>query len=321
LNTMASDAPENRMGLAEWLVSPENPLTARVIVNRYWQLFFGVGLVKTAEDFGIQGEAPSHPQLLDWLAAEFIASAWDVKHMHRLIVNSATYRQSSKTRQDLQEIDPDNRLLARSARFRLPSMLIRDSALFVSGLLRQDLGGKPVYPYQPAGLWHEFSYEKFSYTPSSGSDLYRRSLYTFWRRTIGPPNMFDNSNRQVCQVKGAITNTPLHALTTLNDPTYVEAARVFADRILDDGGDNDSERLRFAYRQALGREPSEDEARFLKSALKRSRDYYQEHPDDAEALATVGEFPVADPTRMEDYAAYANVAQIIFNTDEFLTRE
>ncbi len=318
---LETDAPSNRLGLAEWLVSPENPLTARVIVNRYWQHHFGTGLVKTAEDFGVQGEQPSHPALLDWLATEFVETGWDMKHMHRLMVTSATYRQSSKARPELVDVDPENRLLARGARFRLPAMLIRDSALFASGLLRTDVGGRPVYPYQPEGLWHEFSFEQFSYTPSSGTDLYRRSLYTFWRRTIGPPNMFDSPNRQVCQVKGATTNTPLHALTTLNDPTFVEAARVFAERILTHGGETDETRLSYAFRQALGRDPSDVEAGALNTALERSRSYYRDSPDDAAALATVGESDAPEAIAMEEYASYTNVAQIIFNTDEFLTRE
>ena len=316
-----TDAPSNRLGLAKWLVSPQNPLTARVIVNRYWQHHFGMGLVKTAEDFGVQGEQPSHPALLDWLATEFVESGWDMKHMHRLMVTSATYRQSSKARPELNDLDPENRLLARGARFRLPAMLIRDSALFASGLLREDVGGRPVYPYQPKGLWHEFSFEKFSYTPSSGTDLYRRSLYTFWRRTIGPPNMFDSANRQVCQVKGATTNTPLHALTTLNDPTFVEAARVFAERILTHGGETDGARLNYAFQQALGRDPSDVEAGALNTALERSRSYYRDSPEDAAALATVGESDAPEAIAMEEYASYTNVAQIIFNTDEFLTRE
>ncbi|MCB1077704.1 MAG: PSD1 domain-containing protein, partial [Verrucomicrobiae bacterium] len=211
-------APENRLGLARWLVAPENPLTARVAVNRQWQIFFGMGIVKTAEDFGVQGEAPTHPELLDWLAAEFRESGWDVKRLQRLIVTSATYRQRSAVSPELQERDPQNRLLARGARFRLPSMLIRDQALALSGLLVPEVGGPPVYPYQPPGLWEEFSYEKFGYTPDDGDKLYRRSLYIFWRRTLGPTTLFDTANRQTCTVKPILTNTPLHALITLNDP-------------------------------------------------------------------------------------------------------
>ncbi len=321
LNPLPKDAPANRLGLAKWLVSSDNPLTARVTVNRYWQHHFGMGLVKTTEDFGVQGEQPSHPELLDWLAREFIDSGWDVKHMHRLMVTSATYRQSSKARPDLREIDPENRLLGRSPRFRLPAMLIRDSALFASGLLQTQLGGRPVYPYQPEGLWSDFSFEKFSYTPSTGLDLYRRSLYTFWRRTMAPPNMFDSSNRQVCQVNVATTNTPLQALTTLNDPTFVEAARVFADKILRNGGSSDDSRLRYAFLQALGRSPTSIELEALQAALAKARFHYDEHPQDALDLATVGESKAPASIDPGEYASYANVAQIIFNTDEFLTRE
>ncbi|NNE92025.1 MAG: DUF1549 domain-containing protein, partial [Verrucomicrobiales bacterium] len=211
LHDLPKDAPANRLGLAKWLVAPENPLTARVIVNRYWQHFFGMGLVKTAEDFGVQGELPSHPDLLDWLAVEFRESGWNVKAMHKRIVMSRTYRQDSSVSPELRNRDPENRLLARGARFRLPAMLLRDQALALSGLLKKDIGGAPVYPYQPEGLWHEFSYEKFRYTPDTGEKLYRRSLYTFWRRTVGPPNIFDAANRQVCMVKPSRTNTPLHA--------------------------------------------------------------------------------------------------------------
>jgi hypothetical protein len=213
------DSPRNRLTLAEWLVDPENPLPSRVAVNRYWQTFFGVGLVKTSEDFGMQGELPSHPKLLDWLAVNFVENGWDVKRIHRLIVSSETYLQSSRFRDELTEIDPENRLLARGARFRLPSTLIRDAALRVSGLLNLKVGGAPVYPYQPDGLWWEFSLERFQYKPSAGSDLHRRSLYTFWRRTVAPPNLFDTANRQTCSVKPSRTNTPLQALILMNDPT------------------------------------------------------------------------------------------------------
>lgn len=225
---------KDRLALAKWLMHEKNPLTSRVTVNRYWQTFFGTGLVKTSEDFGVQGEQPSHSALLDWLAVDFRENGWDVKRIHRMIVTSETYLQSSRFRPELQETDPENRLLARGPRFRLPSMIIRDSALALSGLLNDEIGGQPVYPYQPAGLWKEFSLEKFTYEPSEGDDLYRRSLYTFWRRTVAPPNLFDSANRQTCTVKSSRTNTPLQALTLLNDPTFVEASRSLAENLLDD---------------------------------------------------------------------------------------
>jgi hypothetical protein len=227
LPPLPTDAPRNRLGLARWLVSPAQPLTARVIVNRHWQTFFGLGIVKTSEDFGVQSDAPVHQALLDWLAVEYRDGGWNTKALHRLIVTSATYRQSSRVTTALLERDPENRLYARGARFRLPAMVIRDQALAVSGLLVDRLGGKPVYPYQPADIWDSLAITKerdFTYPQSTGEDLYRRSLYTFWRRTVAPSNMFDASSRNTCMVRTAITSTPLHALTTLNDPTFIEAA-------------------------------------------------------------------------------------------------
>ena len=220
----------NRLELAEWIVSPENPLTARVTVNRLWQSLFGIGFVKTAEDFGVQGERPSHPELLDWLAVEFVESKWDVKHLLRLIVTSATYRQSSRLTPELRERDPDNRLLARGPRHRLPAWMIRDQALAASGLLSAKPGGPPVKPYQPPGIWEEATFGNKRYQQDTGESLYRRSLYVFWRRIVGPTMFFDGANRQTCSVKTVITNTPLHALATLNDTTYVEAARALAQR-------------------------------------------------------------------------------------------
>lgn len=313
--------PPTRLGLANWMLAPENPLTARVIVNRHWQTFFGIGLVKTAEDFGVQGEAPSHPALLDWLAANFRENGWDVKALHRLMVTSATYRQSSRVSRELIERDPENRLLARGARFRLPSMLIRDQALAVSGLLNPEIGGRPVYPYQPPGLWEEFSYEKFGYTPDHGEKLYRRSLYVFWRRTLGPTTLFDTANRQTCSVKPLRTNTPLHALITLNDPAYVEAARIWAERILREGGDGPESRVAWAYRQATGRDPSAPQASLLAGTYRKARNHYSSHPEEARALLTVGEYPPDANLDAAEIASYAQVAQLILNLDEVLTRE
>ena len=208
------DAPRNRLGLARWLVAPANPLTARVTVNRAWQQFFGNGLVKTPEDFGVQGEKPSHPELLDWLATEFVRSGWDVKALHRLIVTSATYRQASRVPAALAERDPQNRLLARGPRYRLPAWMIRDQALAASGLLVSNLDGPPVKPYQPTGVWEEATFGTKSYAQDHGPALYRRSVYTFWRRIIGPTEFFDTASRQTCVVKPGRTNSPLHALLT-----------------------------------------------------------------------------------------------------------
>ena len=231
--------PPNRLGLARWLFSDQNPLTARVAINRYWQNYFGTGLVKTSEDFGSQGEPPSHPQLLDWLAVEFRENAWDVKAMQKKIVMSATYRQSSAVTAKLLKADPENRLLARGPRFRLYAQALRDQALAASGLLVDRGGGPPVMPYQPAGLWDEVSAKGFKYVVTDGDDLYRRSLYTFWRRTVPPPSMmnFDTTAPEICSVNLSRTNTPLQAMNLLNDPTYVEAARALAQRMLTEGGE------------------------------------------------------------------------------------
>src|SRR5262245_52314216 len=241
LPPLPSDAPTNRLGLARWLVSADNPLTARVTVNRAWQQLFGTGLVKTPEDFGVQGEKPSNPELLDWLATEFVRTGWDVKAMHRLIVTSATYRQSSRVTPALAERDPQNRLLARGPRFRPPSWMVRDQALAASGLLVRKLGGPPVKPYQPAGVWEEATFGTKKYQQDKGEALYRRSVYTFWRRIVGPTMLFDAAARQVCTVKQVRTNTPLHALVVLNDPTYVEAARALAQRVLTSTGPSDEQ--------------------------------------------------------------------------------
>ena len=314
-------APQNRLGLAQWLLAPENPLTARVVVNRYWQTFFGIGLVKTAEDFGVQGEAPSHPKLLDWLAAEFRESGWDVKRLHRLIVTSGTYRQSSRIPPGMVDRDPENRLLARGARFRLPSMILRDQALALSGLLVPKLGGQPVYPYQPPGLWEEFSYDKFGYTQDHGEKLYRRSLYLFWRRTLGPTSLFDTANRQTCVVKPIRTNTPMHALSTLNDPAYVEAARVWAESIVKHGGSDANRRVAWAYRQATGREANEEQTRILSSTYRKARDHFQSHAAEAAALLGVGESPPDASLDPVEVASYTQVGQLILNLDEVLTRE
>ena len=314
----------NRLDLANWLVSPENPLTSRVQVNRYWQTFFGTGLVDTPEDFGVQGGLPSHPDLLDWLAVDFRENDWDVKRMHRMMVTSETYLQSSKTRTDLKDTDPANRLLARSPRFRLPSTLIRDSALAVSGLMNSEIGGAPVYPYQPGRLWEEFSLKKFRYTPSDGKDLYRRSLYTFWRRTVPPPNMFDSSNRQTCTVKLSRTNTPLQALTLLNDPTYVEAARHLAAKVISEAADaDDADWLRLSFARAVGREPTKAELGSLVTAIDQSRKFFESNAEAGKkylSTGTTGSAP-EDENELTSLAALSSVVQIIMNTDEFMTRE
>ena len=317
------NAPANRLGFAQWLFAPEHPLTARVQVNRMWQTFFGAGLVKTAEDFGVQSELPLHRDLLDWLAVEFRARGWSMKQMHRLIVTSATYRQSSRVSRELLQRDPENHLLARGARFRAPAMVLRDVALAASGLLDPRIGGKPVYPYQPDDVWETLAITKerdFTYPASSGADLYRRSLYTFWRRTIGPANMFDASNRQTCKVRVSTTSTPLHALTTLNDPTWAEAARVLAARSMEAGADPDA-RLTFAFRRVLGRKPTATEIPVLRRAFEKQRVFFQADAKAAAQVVAVGTAPRTPQLAATDHAALTAVCLAIFNLDEALTRE
>lgn len=315
---LAADAPQNRLGLARWLMSPENPLTARVIVNRYWQQFFRVGLVKTSEDFGVQGERPLHPELLDWLATEFRHSGWNVKQLVRLIVTSGTFRQSSAVTPEFYEKDPENRYLARGPRYRLPAWMIRDQALAASGLLVGTLGGPPVKPYQPTGIWEEATFGNKRYEQDHGEKLYRRSLYTFWRRIVGPSMFFDTPSRQFCTVKQAQTNTPLHALTTLNDVTYTEAARVLAQHALEQPGD-EAARLRWMFRTVLGRAPVSRETELLLQSLVQLREDLRAVPDEAAKIVALGEAPPATGLDLLDHAAWSCLCSVLLNSDEALT--
>jgi hypothetical protein len=321
LPPLAKDAPRNRLGLANWLMDKRHPLAARVTVNRIWQQFFGVGLVKTAEDFGVQGEKPSHPELLDWLAVEFLEGGWDVKAMHKRIVLSATYRQSSAVTPALYERDPGNRLLSRMPRYRLPSWMIRDQALFVSGLLVEKRGGPSVKPYQPAGIWSEATFGKKKYTPDKGEALHRRSLYTFWRRIVGPTMFFDEARRQTCEVRRSRTNTPLHALITLNDITYVESARAMAQRVLKEGGKDDGARVAHAFRLATSRWPKPRERDLLVRRVGQLRDSYAKNEAAAKALLKVGEFKGDPSLDTTDRAAYTVLCSLILNLDEVITSE
>ncbi len=323
LPAMPADAPANRLGLAQWLTSPTHPLTARVQVNRMWQHFFGAGLVKTTEDFGIQSEYPPHKELLDWLAVEFRESGWSMKHMHRLIVNSATYRQSSRATPAMLEQDSDNRYFARGARLRMPAMVLRDWALSAAGLLDTRVGGVPVYPYQPNDVWEALAITKerdFTYPASNGYDLYRRSLYTFWRRTVGPANMFDASNRQTCRVRASTTSTPLHALTTLNDPTWVEAARVLAERSAKVEVDLTAQ-LALAFKRVLCRPASTAELERLRLAYDKQLAIYLQEIEAARALLSVGAAPRDESLDASHQAALTVVCLGIFNLDEALTRQ
>ncbi len=323
LPPLKDDAPRNRLGLAQWLMSPEHPLTARVQVNRMWQHFFGAGFIKTSEDFGVQSEYPQHGPLLDWLAVEFRERGWSMKATHRLIVTSATYRQASRVSTDLKTKDPENRLFARASRFRMPSLLLRDWALAASGLLDRRYGGVPVYPYQPDAVWEALAITKerdFTYPASTGPDLYRRSLYTFWRRTVNPANMFDASSRQTCRVRQSATSTPLHALTTLNDPTWVEAARVLAEQSMKSSPDLTA-RLSHAFRQVLGRKPSERDLAALQRAFDRQHAIYKADTEAAKSLLTVGASKRDESLQLADHAALASVCLAILNLDEALSRE
>jgi hypothetical protein len=315
--------PANRLGLARWLFLPEQPLTARVQVNRMWQHFFGTGLVKTAEDFGVQGEYPRHRDLLDWLAVEFRDGGWSQKRLHRLIVTSATYRQSSRMTEAHRALDPENRLLSRGSRFRMPAPVLRDWALSAAGLLDRRLGGAPVYPYQPDGIWESLAITKerdFTYPTSQGADLHRRSLYTFWRRTVSPANMFDTANRQTCRVRASVTSTPLHALTMLNDPTWVEAARVLAARCLAEANTT-ADRLARALRLVVGRPATSADLDVLTRMHRRQRELYAADPAAAAALVAVGNSPRDPAVDAVEHAALAAVCLAILNLDEALTRE
>ncbi len=319
-----STLPTNRLDLAKWLVDPSHPLTARVIVNRIWQQLFGIGIVKTVDDFGTQGNWPSHPELLDWLAMELIESGWDVKHLLRTIVTSATYRQSSHASPEHYASDPENRLLARGPRFRMDAEMLHDNALAISGLFVQKIGGPPVKPYQPAGLWEEVTYDSdSSYEPDRGASLYRRSLYTFWRRQAPPPNMlvFDAPTRETCTVARSNTNTPLQALALMNDPTFVEAARNLAERTLLTSSDDVVARIEYAFRSATARRPNADEVEVLLDVLQHELRNYKQHPNVAAKLVSVGQSKHSELTDIPELAAWTTVASMILSLDETITRQ
>lgn len=327
LPAFPKDATRDRLGLARWIVSPKHPLTARVAVNHYWQSYFGTGLVETAEDFGLQGDLPSHPKLLDWLATSFIDSGWDVKALQKKIVMSATYRQRSQLSPALLARDPENRLLARGPRYRLPAESVRDNALAAAGLLDERVGGPSVFPYQPEGLWKEMAFgDMFTaqvYRQGSGDDLYRRSMYTFWKRTVPPPSLgvFDAPDREKCIARRSRTNTPLQALVLMNDPTYVEAARVLAQRMVNEGGPSGVDRVRYAYQRALARPPSDTESRLLEALAREQMNKFQSEPELAMELLQVGQTPAADSAAPAEMAAWTIVASSILNLDETISKE
>jgi len=311
----------NRLDLAQWLVTKENPLTSRVIVNRFWQQFFGTGIVKTSEDFGVQGEKPSHPELLDWLAVEFQESNWDVKHLVRLIVLSETYQQSSRLDPEAKEKDSANKFLSHGPRYRRPAWMIRDQALAASGLLIPQIGGPPTRPYQPQGIWEDATFGNKRYVQDQGENLYKRSVYTFWRRIIGPTMFFDTPARQYCNVKLSRTNTPLHALATLNDTTYVEASRVLAQRELLATTNKDEVVIENIFRAILARKPSNEEAGILSAAVKRYQDAFEKDAEAAKKYISVGKMPASTAIDSKKLAAFGTLALSLFNLDEALNKE
>jgi hypothetical protein len=322
---LPKDAPPNRLSLAKWIVDPQNPLTARVTVNRFWQQYFGTGIVKTAEDFGAQGEWPTHPELLDWLATEFVGSGWDVKRLQRLIVTSASYRQSSNVSDALAQRDPENRLLARGPRFRLDAEAVRDTALSVSGLLCETIGGKSVKPYQPSGLWEAISYTSSNtahFVKDRGDALYRRTMYTFWKRTSPPPALitFDAPSREECTVRRGRTNTPLQALVLMNDVQYVEAARHLAAKMIHQGGSTPAERIAFAFRLATSRRPTAEEMGIFTRLYDEQRATYANNVEAAERLIHVGDSPADTTIDARELAAWSLVANVILNLDETVTK-
>ena len=324
LPPLPAGAEANRLSFAKWLVDPGHPLTARVTVNRFWQMYFGTGIVKTAENFGTQGEYPTHPELLDWLATSFVDSGWDVKALQRAIVTSAAYRQQSKMTPQAFERDPENRLVARGPRLRLDAEIIRDQALSLSGLLVEELGGPSVKPYQPAGMWTDMVEGGYGdYVESEGDGLYRRSLYTFWKRTLGPPTMmtFDSSTREVCIVYTGITNTPMQALSLMNDVTYVEAARRLAERMMIEGGETPAERIAYAYLLATAHQPPPQAAAILTEGYAGHLERYQADRQAALALVSEGRSVRDQTLDVAELASYTMVANLILNFDGTITKE
>jgi len=320
LGKLSESTKADRKALADWLFDNANPLTPRVAVNRLWAQVFGIGLVKTTEDFGVQGEPPTHPKLLDWLAAEYRESGWDTKRMLRLILNSQTYQQSSKTNPRLQDLDPENRLLGRSPRYRMPAWMLRDSALASSSRLVRKLGGEPVNTYQPSGVWEEASFGKKKFKLDQGDALYRRSIYTFWRRIAAPTMFFDNADRMTCSVKTNRTNTPLHALNTLNDVTFVEAARIIASAILSEESE-DVARLDKVFNRVMARPAKKEESRILLEALNRTRKQFKATPKAANAFISIGQ-PKPDPNLDAiELASWTSLCLAVLNLDEALTRQ
>ncbi|QDV54290.1 PSD1 and planctomycete cytochrome C domain-containing protein [Rosistilla oblonga] len=325
LPPLPEGVPNDRMGLAKWLTDPSHPLTARVAVNRYWQQLFGTGIVKTSEDFGAQGEPPSHPQLLDWLAIDFRDSGWDVKRMIKQIMMSQTYRRDQHVSPKQREIDPSNRLLARGARFRLDAEMLRDQALMASGLLVEKQGGPSVKPPQPEGLWEAVGYsgsDTVNFKPDSGEKIYRRSLYTFWKRTSAPPTMtmLDAPSRESCTARRERTNTPLQALMMLNELQFVECSRNLGQRVIAEGGSDDAQKIAWAFETLTSRVPSETETAELIGLLNDARAAFGKDPENANRLIKLGQSPTPDSIDPIELAAWTAVASTLINLDEVVTK-
>jgi hypothetical protein len=323
-STLVADEKQRgtRLNLAHWLLAPDNPLTARVFVNRLWKLMFGQGIVKTLDDFGSQGAWPTHPELLDWLAVEFRESGWNVKHIIKMMVMSRAYRQSSTASTELRQRDPYNQLLARQGSYRLDAEMVRDNALAISGLLSPKIGGPSVKPYQPAGYWSFLNFPKREYSPDHGEDQYRRGLYTYWQRTFPHPSLlaFDAPSREECTVDRPRSNTPLQAMVLLNDPTYVEAARVFAERLIRQGGPTAPGRIQFGYLQALSRRANNGEVKLLETLWQKHFEEFKTDKSSAEALLSVGDHPQSKDFDAAELAAWTSVARVILNLHETITR-
>jgi mono/diheme cytochrome c family protein len=319
---LPKDAPPDRLGVAKWLFSPDNPLTARVAVNRFWAQIFGTGLVETEEDFGTQGEMPSHPELLDWLATQYVRLGWDTKALLKMLVTSATYRQSSRVTPEALAKDPRNRLLSRGPRFRLEAEMVRDQALALCGLLSRKMHGPSVYPPQPPGLWQAAFNGERTWATSQGEDRYRRGLYTFWRRTVPYPSMatFDATSRETCTVRRIRTNTPLQAFVTLNDPVYVECAQALARRIVKEGGSSAEERARFALNLCLCRPPRPDQVRQVLKLFESERAHYSRDAKAATAMATDPLGPLPPGIDAAEAAAWTVVANVLLNLDAVLMK-
>ncbi len=322
LPALPEGAEPNRLGLAKWLVDPNHPLTARVTVNRYWYMLFGTGIVESLEDFGSQGSWPSHPNLLDWLAVDFVENGWNIKRTIKQMVMSSTYRQNARMTEELRQLDPQNLLLARGPRFRLAGELIRDNALAASGLLVPTIGGPSVKPYQPPGLWNEVSLSGARFVQDKGEKLYRRSLYTYWKRSAPAPSltMFGTPTREKCTLRRALTNTPLQALVTMNDPQFLEVARVLAERVIKEGGETLDDRITLAYRLLAGVRPKPAILEILKQAFADEYPVFQQDHDRAAKLVSIGEAPRDQTLDVAEHAAMSVVTSMIMNLDETLTK-